>query len=227
MIPTRGQAFTGRLDEATRSIMPSTEVTSLHLLRHGDVEKLTERIVRGQLDVDVSEAGAFQHEALATWLNRAEPRPDGVYSSDLKRCRGLAERVANLSGCSVTYDVRLREQNMGSWEGLTWPEVTRRDADGVRRYWADYSSARPGGGETLADVAGRALQWWGDMLGGCGGQRIAVVTHIGVIRVLLCNVLRLPLAEALRFAPATASHTSLLLAEAGPVLSSFGERPWL
>jgi alpha-ribazole phosphatase len=224
---SRGQAFTGRMDAATRSLIPSVNVTGLHLLRHGEVETLADRAVRGQMDVEVSEAGAAQHKALAAWLARVEPLPEAICSSDLARCRDLAERVAAQAGLRVRYDPRLREQHMGAWEGLTWQEISERDPEGVRAYWNEYASARPIGGESLQEVQDRVVSWWREVRDLPTGGRIMVVTHIGVIRVMLCHLLGLPLAEALRFAPATGSHTSLLLAEAGPVLASLGERPWL
>ena len=59
------------------------------------------------------------------------------------------------------------------------------------------------------------------------GQRLWVVTHVGVVRTLLCHLLGVPVSDALRFAPAVASHTGVLHSEAGAVLTSFGERPWL
>ncbi len=59
------------------------------------------------------------------------------------------------------------------------------------------------------------------------GKTIAVSTHIGVIRVLLCRLFDVPAQEALRFAPAVASTTEVLISEAGPVVTRMGERPWM
>ena len=216
-----GQAFTGGLDPATARILPSARACELVLLRHGAVEELERRIVRGQLDVPLSAEGLRQHAELARWLEReSDARPALVWSSDLARCRDLAERL----GGRVRFDARLREQHMGRWEGLSWAEITEEDPALVSAYWRDYAHTRPSGGESLFDVAARVASWWEEA--GAGAERVVVATHIGVIRVLLCQLLGQPLPQALRFAPATGSFTQLLLGEAGAVLNVLGERPW-
>lgn len=225
--PIRGQALAGAFDDATKGIIPSEEVTRVHLLRHGEVERLTSRMVRGHLEVPLSARGAEEHERLAGWLARAEPRPDRILSSDLSRCRLLAERLSREAGVPVECDKRLREQFMGAWEGKTWEELTRLDPQGVTAYWDNYRTARPSGGESMGDLYDRVAAWWRETAPEIAGRRVFIVTHIGVIRSFMCLFLGLPPSEALRFAPATASHTSVLLAEAGAVVNAFGERPWI
>jgi len=215
-----GQAFDGRVDAATARILPSRAVLEVHLLRHGAVEALGTRTVRGQLDAPLSAEGLLQHEALARWLVprlRADAR---VCSSDLVRCRDLAERLQR----PVTWDARLREQHMGRWEGRSWQAITEDDPERVRRYWADYVHTRPDGGESLADLQARVLPLWRELAAQDGA--IVLVTHIGVIRSLLCAWLGIGLDQALRLAPATASVTHVLLSEAGAVVNNLGERPW-
>jgi alpha-ribazole phosphatase len=222
----RGQAVTGEFDEFTTRIMPDRGVVHLHLLRHGEVDRLTDRVVRGQLDVALSQRGAEQSDSLARWMTSGEPAPDEVWSSDLERCRVLAEAVAR-PGVRVRYDERLREQNMGDWQGKTWHEITAQDGPAVTAYWDDYANATPTGGESYAELHARVASWWSDVLPELADKRIVVATHIGVIRSLTCSLLNVPIAESLRFAPAVGSHTSFLISEAGAVLCGFGERPWL
>ncbi|MBK7875269.1 MAG: histidine phosphatase family protein [Planctomycetes bacterium] len=225
--PTRsGQAFTGRFDAITARILPSSLVTHVHLLRHGTVQGMEQRIVRGQLDEPLSSAGRAESAALARWFARNEPRPDRIVSSDLVRCRELAGLVARESGAPLELDPRLREQSMGRWEGLTWAEITAAEPENVRAYWNDYFHVQPSGGESFQELTLRVATFWNELLAQHAGERIVVVTHIGVIRVLLCELLGVPGEDALRFAPAVASHTALQLGEAGAVLNALGERPW-
>lgn len=222
-----GQAFTGNLDPATLRILPSSAVTHVHLLRHGSVEAMTDRVVRGQLDVQLSEAGATESGLLSAWLARHEPRPDVVFTSDLARCTALADDYGARVARVPVRDARLREQSMGAWEGRTWAEITAADPKGVTAYWDDYHRARPTGGESFADLEARVAAWWRATIASHAGKRIVVATHIGVIRALLCHWLGVPGDQALRFAPATASHTAVAVGDAGAVVMQFGERPWL
>ncbi len=222
-----GQAFTGEFDAATLSILPSSAVTHVHLLRHGEVEAMTDRVVRGQLDVPLSARGAVESELLSAWLARHEPRPDVIFTSDLVRCSVLAGDVGARVSREPIVDARLREQSMGAWEGRTWAEITASEPAAVTAYWNDYQRTRPTGGESFADLEARVVSWWRATIAAHAGKRIVVATHIGVIRALLCHWLGIPGDQALRFAPATASHTSVAISEAGAVVMQFGERPWL
>lgn len=222
-----GQAVTGDFDGSTRAIMPSGDVLSLHLLRHGEVAGFRERRVRGHDDTPLSERGLSQHAELSTWFARSEPKPDLIVASDLSRCADLARRVGETTGVDVVVSDQLREQDMGAWEGKTWAELSRVDGAAVTAYWDDYVDARPPDGESLRDLSERVVRYWGEQVDDWTGKRVVVVTHIGVLRVLMCSFLGVELGEALRFAPAAASHTSLLLAEAGAVVNVLGERPWL
>jgi broad specificity phosphatase PhoE len=222
-----GQAVRGEFEPATADVMPSHETTHVHLLRHGETVDLERRVVRGQQEVEVSPAGRTQAARLVDWYTKQLERPERVFTSDLARCRELADELGRALDRSVHADERLREQSLGKWEGRTWEELTAEEPDAVTAYRDDYYHARPSGGESLRDLDQRVRGWWDATLAACAGKRIAVVTHVGVIRVLLCHFLRLPASEALRFAPATASHTEVALGEAGAVVTCFGERPWL
>ncbi len=165
----------------------------------------------------LSNKGLREAAASAT----AWPGPyDRVFSSDLLRCRALADRLQTKVPVHSTQ--LLREQDMGEWDGLTWEELTRRDPDGTLAYWDDYVRARPPGGESYGDVYARVNGWWRDEdpVG-----TIAIVTHIGCIRALLCGWLGMGPAEALRWAPAYATHSEVLIADAGAVVVRFGEAP--
>lgn len=213
-------------DPLTRGAMPSDQVTWLHLLRHGQVVGGDRRLCRGHLDDPLSEAGLAESRALADFCVARLPRPDGVLTSDLARTRALARDLGDRLGLPVREHPELREQWMGTWEGREWRELNAEDPAGVAAFWDDYLRARPGGGETFAEMGDRVLAFWRGALPGLTGGRFLVVTHIGVIRVLCCSLLGLDLDQALRFAPGYASHTQLGWAEAGGVMTTLGERAW-
>ncbi|MFT5052311.1 MAG: alpha-ribazole phosphatase [Chlamydiales bacterium] len=222
-----GQAAGLEFDPATRGIMPDDEVTSIHILRHGSVEELERRAVRGQLDHPLSAHGLAQSERLVEWFARLELAPDRIISSDLQRCSVLGDQLSARLGTPLELAADLREQHMGTWQGQTWKEITEWDAARVTAYWDNYVETTPPEGESMRDLATRVTHWWESVLTDSHGKTVLIVTHVGVIRVLLCRLMGIPTSNALRFAPATASHTSVLCSAAGSVLNSFGERPWL
>ena len=199
----------------------------LHLVRHAAVAGLEQRVVRGQLELGMAREADLQEAALERWLSRCRPRPERILSSDLERCARLAHRLANAFDVPLELDADLREQSMGQWEGRTWEQITAEQPELVAAYWDDYAHTRPPGGEALTDLSTRIEGWWDRNLELLLDHSTVVVTHVGVLRVLLARSLHLPLDQCLRLAPAVASHTKLLWSEAGPVLETLGERPWL
>lgn len=208
-------------DAPTMKIIPSPRVVSVHLFRHGETEQGATRLCRGHADVPLSAKGLAQSQQAAAWFLRQHPRPDVVFSSDLSRCTALAQ--------AITPDFRptplLREQSMGRWESRSWEELTIADPAGVTAYWDDYTTARPPEGESYNDLAARVVGWWEAEAPREG--RVVLVTHIGVIRALVCHWLGLRTDQALRWAPRYASCSEVLLAEAGAVISSFGVDAYL
>ncbi len=103
-----------------------------------------------------------------------------VWSSDLQRARSTAEIIAERLGAGpVNVDGRLRETDVGPWQGLTSPEIEEG--------WPGYIAAgrRPDGFEPEADLLDRVLPALLDIARAApaGGVPI-VVAHAGVLRAV-------------------------------------------
>ena len=96
----------------------------LVLWRHGQTRWNAERRFQGQSDVRLDAIGDHQAQRAARLL--ASLRPYAIYSSDLMRAVGTADRLAELTGVAVRLDKDLRERHGGSWEGLTDVEIRTR-----------------------------------------------------------------------------------------------------
>lgn len=212
-------------DAVTDKELPSSELTHLHLLRHGAVDTGGLRLAYGHSDLPLSFEGVAQNQAVLEQVLRTLPPPAGVLASDLSRCAQPAQALASRLQVPLELSPALREQAMGDWEGRPWGELSAQDSQGVHDYWDDYVNARPPGGESLQELAERVDAWWDASWPRLRGRRWVLVTHIGVIRCLLCRFMGLPLDQALRWAPARGSLSTLLLAQAGAVLEQLGERP--
>ncbi|MEZ5978766.1 MAG: histidine phosphatase family protein [Planctomycetota bacterium] len=222
-----GQATGGGFGADTLAVMPEHEVARLVLLRHGEVAAFEQRLVRGQIDLPLSARGSRQHDAVAQWLAAHAQVPDVVVASDLVRCRDLGERVAARTGAGFEALPVLREQSMGAWEGRAWDEVSKHEGAAINAYWADYFHVAPPGGESMEAMFARVAAFLRERLPSWSGRTVAIATHVGPIRAILCELLGVPGDQALRFAPAVGSCTELLVSRPGAVLQTFGERPWL
>ena len=80
---------------------------------------------------------------------------------------------------------RLREIDFGEWEGLTWREVEARDAAYSRAWCEAYPKLPAPGGESFADFQSRVIAEAKHLLTLTGQGSLAVVTHSGVMRVVL------------------------------------------
>ena len=212
-------------DRVTAQALPSSEVTHLHLFRHGRVDTNGRRLCYGHTDFPLAAEGLSQVEGLVDFAQHRLPRPDGVLSSDLRRCTVIAEPMAEALGVPLRTSAGLREQDMGAWEGRAWEQLTAEDVGAVRRFWASYHDFRPPGGESFGDMGRRVDGWFEQRWSELRGGRWFVVAHTGVVRAVCCRLLGLPWSEALRFTPLPGSHSWLLVAQAGACLQVLGERP--
>jgi broad specificity phosphatase PhoE len=116
---------------------------------------------------------------------------DAIYSSDLKRARQTAEAVAAVVGSSIRDDKRLREIQLGAWEGMTFDEIRAQDGSALDEFRAHPSSARVPGGESVPEVQRRVMQALSDIVRAHPDGRVAVVSHglaLAAIKVTLSGL---------------------------------------
>lgn len=171
---------------------------SVHLIRHGAVVDDGLHRYIGRTDLPMSAAGVAQIEALAA-VFAEEPPFDVIWCSDLARSRRTAEILAADRHIPIRIDPRLREIDMGAWEGLDRAIVAATRPEDYAARGRDLLHFRPPGGENFADVLARILPVWRDVSAG-PDHRIAVAGHAGVNRLLLCHVLGMPPTNLFRLA---------------------------
>lgn len=162
-------------------------VTTIDLLRHGECEGGD--VYRGSLDVPLSSTGWQQLRASAGDF-RGWQR---IVSSPLQRCARFAEELAGRHALPLAIDDAFREVHFGDWEGRPIAEVWREQGSHVRRFFADPVNAAPPNGEPLQAFEQRVLAGWGTLLQQGRGEHVLLVAHGGTIRVLLAQVLAMPL----------------------------------
>jgi 2,3-bisphosphoglycerate-dependent phosphoglycerate mutase len=164
----------------------------LLVVRHGETDWNREHRWQGQTDVPLNATGQAQAQALARAL-RDEPAPDDFISSDLQRALATAAPLAQAWGMGLQRDARWREQHFGLWEGLDWPTI-RREHAALWPAWAEHAAdfALPGG-ESMRQIHARVMAAVRTLGERHAGQRVAVLTHGGVLDMLWREANGLPL----------------------------------
>jgi broad specificity phosphatase PhoE len=108
-----------------------------------------------------------------------------IFTSDLERAVSTAGALADTLGVPCITRRTLREIDFGSWEGLTWQQIRERDEGYARRWTEIYPKLPAPGGESFADFQTRVIADVTEISNNTDRHQVAVVTHGGVIRVVL------------------------------------------
>jgi len=87
-----------------------------------------------------------------------------------------------------------RELDVGNWEGKTWEEIEVEYKDDIAEAEEKLIGLIISGGESLVDFQKRVLSTFMPVIEK-NHENILIVTHGGVIRVLLCHLLGYNLIE--------------------------------
>jgi broad specificity phosphatase PhoE len=124
----------------------------LYLARHGETESNNKKIIQGQADTQLNSIGKQQAKNLARVLK--DKNIEKIYSSDLSRARETAEIINRDLNVELILTKKLRELDMGNWEGKSFIELQK-----ISNFsnWVTapttFDSIR--GGETLQDLKNR------------------------------------------------------------------------
>jgi alpha-ribazole phosphatase len=135
------------------------------------------------------EINARGYEQIAELIDRLRSDDVGaVYSSDLRRAKTTAEAVSKAFGVEYHLRPQLREISFGRWEGLRWKDIEQLDAAYCDRWMTDYPALPAPGGERFCDFERRVLDEVAFLSTKATPQNIAVITHAGFIRTVLCSL---------------------------------------
>jgi alpha-ribazole phosphatase len=170
-------------------------MTLLYLLRHGAIDRAEADCFLGQTDAPLSAEGRLQAYALRNELHNLEF--SAVWSSDLTRAAETAGIIFAGRATGVQTCKKLREIKLGEWDGLTRDRVRESHPGLWRARGDDLADFRPPGGESFRDLQERVVPQIAMIAKETPGTA-CIVTHAGVIRVLICHVLQIPLSNLFR-----------------------------
>lgn len=157
------------------------------LVRHGATVLSAEDRFAGATDVELSDLGRRQAEALSRRL--AGQPISAFYASPLGRTMETARLLAAPHAKEVAKDAGFLEINHGVWEGLTRQEAETKFGDMYARWERDPYNFAPADGETGLAVAARAMPALLRAVAAHPGEMICVVSHKATIRLLLGAIL--------------------------------------
>lgn len=183
-------------------------MTVLYLLRHGAIDWPEADAFIGQTDPLLSAEGRRQ---VLAWRNPLRQAGfSAVWSSDLKRCAETASLIFADGQAEIRFSSGLREIHLGAWDGIPRRRIREGHPDLWEARGRDLGGFRPPGGESFRDLQQRVVSQVGRLVSK-GSGLVCIVTHAGVIRVLICHCLRISLANLfrIRLDPARLSVVSM------------------
>ena len=194
-----GDAF----DNAIRKIINMSETTIINLLRHGEVDLGS--VFCGTTDPDLSDNGWSQMqkavESAQGW--------DRIISSPLQRCSEFAESLASQEEIDLSFNESFQEINFGLWEGQDPKDILEKESEALNAWWKSPTKVVPPEGEAFLDFRSRVLKAFNEVIEKHGNENILLVTHAGVIRVIMMHILGMQDEHLFRLNVDYASYTRI------------------
>ena len=160
-------------------------MTTLVLVRHGQTDWTDEGRWQGQASLPLNELGCEQAYQAAEFHKQFGFH--ALYSSDVRPAMETAHIIGHELGLDVIVEPRLRDINLGKWQGMLSSEVQAQYPAEFRRWHEQPLAAQPPDGETLVALSKRVLEVVNEIIARHPRQRVGVVSHEFPIAVVLCR----------------------------------------
>ena len=187
---------------------------SVWLVRHGEPAAEARGRCYGSLDVALSADGIRQAQRAAEAL-REHPLAM-VYASPRRRCIDAARTLAAEQNISIETLDAIREIDFGDFEGRSYESIAAEFPELYRHWMECPTKVRFPGGESFDDMWIRVTSAVRELRARHEDQSVAIVTHGGVIRIVLAEALGMQPASIFRIAQRYGAIN---------LIRYFGERP--
>lgn len=156
-------------------------------IRPGETDWNRDLRWQGWVAVPLNEHGRQQAERLANFVRNIGM--SALYTSDLRRATETAAILVAKLGFAPVLDERLRERDIGKWQGLTPTEMANWYSEEYEKLLADPEHFRVPGGESRADVKDRILAAFNEVLKADKGETVGILSHTTAIHSLLGEII--------------------------------------
>jgi len=174
-------------------------MTKILLTRHGHVQGIEPERFRGREPLELTERGRAQAAAVGRRIADGW-RVRKIYTSPMGRCVETGAAIAKACGAAAEVYDDLTDIDYGAWQFKTLTYAKKADPDLFAAWLASPQLVRFPGGESLQDVAARAANVLRFVLARHPRDTIVLVGHDSIDRVLLLQLLGLPLSAYRRVA---------------------------
>lgn len=165
-----------------------SQTTRFDILRHGEPDG--EDCFRGSgVDHPLTTLGWEQMQTAIA----QDTQWDLIVSSSLSRCLDFAKKLSSDLSLDLIIDDDLKEIGFGIWEGRSKEDVQSSDGEAYKQFCLDPVNKRPVGAEPLEKFFNRVWHKLEQLATEHKGKRILVVSHAGVIRVVIAKTMGLAL----------------------------------
>ena len=168
-------------------------LTDFWLLRHGQTDSNRAGRWQGQAPSapPLNDTGRAQALAVRDQLKGVEFA--AIYPSDLLRSRQTAELIAECLGLPITLEPRLREMNLGTWEGMLSDEIKAKFSREVAERARDPLNMRAPQGESPKEVAERVIPAMVEIAAKHREKSVLIVAHGMPLARMSCYAQGIPL----------------------------------
>ena len=174
-------------------------MTKIILVRHGHVEGIKPERFRGRQDVALSDLGRLEARAMARYIV-PQWHPTMTYTSPLQRCMQTAQEIGGLRRTEPEKLDAFNDLDYGQWQWQTHEEVSARWPEQFDLWRKAPQRMRFPQGESLQDLSARVADGLRLILQRHPNETIVVVGHDSSNRILLLQLLDMPLAAYWRLA---------------------------
>jgi broad specificity phosphatase PhoE len=155
---------------------------TLYLVRHGQTIGNVNKLIHGHTNAPLTDAGVLQaHERK---VSLKDIQFTHVYSSDLIRAHKTAEILNLEHELKIVTTPQLRERNYGLYEGKHQDEAKKQLWDLLTNK-SDHPHIKESGVETNEQMVERGMSFLKKLSARHLGETVLVVTHGGLMRVIL------------------------------------------
>jgi broad specificity phosphatase PhoE len=164
---------------------------TLFFVRHGQTDLNRDRRFRGFSDAPLNGQGRLEARGAAALLSLENI--EELRTSPVRRAMETANIIGDRLALQPIVDERFTDVDYGEWQGMTVEEVAKKFGSDMLQEWRHHpDSFTFPGGDSMAGVRLRLGAGMVELAKESPGKRVAVISHLAVLKLCFIAALDLP-----------------------------------